>query len=107
MMFDIQGSIKNSLASIAKELGMEMRYRSAMPDGQTAHYVQYRYDEKNAWTSSGMRDYPTSDGLHEELMSWGRLLRCRGRADMMRLETMGSKFRMELGLEEREANHEA
>jgi hypothetical protein len=103
MMFDIEGSIKDSLANIAKELGMEMRYRSAMPDGQTAHYVQYRHDERSAWTSSGMRDYPTSDGLHEELMSWGRLLRCRGRADRMRLETMGRKFRVELGLDEREA----
>ena len=94
MMFDIERSIKENLADIAKELGIQMNYRSAMPDGQTAHYVQYRYDERSAWTSQGMRDYPTSDGLHEELMSWHRLLSCRFRADRMRLE------------KEREANNE-
>ena len=100
--------VKEALEDIAKELGIQMKYRSAMPSGETAHYVQYRHDETVAWTSSGMKDYPTSDALFEELMSWGRLLRCRGRADRMRIETMGRKFRVDIGLEEeREANNEA
>ena len=94
MMFDIEESIRNSLASIAKELGIQMNYRSTMPDGQTAHYVQYRPDETVAWTSTGLMDYKTSEELLMELHSWGRLLFCKSRSERMRLE------------EEREANNE-
>ena len=94
MMFDMEESIRHSLADIAKELGIQMRYRSAMPDGQTAHYVQYRPDETVAWPSGGMIDYNTSKALLMELHSWGRLLSCKSRSERMRLE------------KEREANHE-
>ena len=78
--------IKDSLASIAKELGIQMRYRSAMPDGQTAHYVQHRPDETFAWTSSGMRDYQTAKALLAEIHCWGRVLFCRSRPERMRIE---------------------
>jgi len=93
-MFDMEESIKDSLASIAKELGIQMKYRSAMPDGQTAHYVQYRPDETFAWTGIGLMDFQTSEELLMELHSWGRLLFCRSRSERMRLE------------KEREANNE-
>ena len=86
MMFDIEESIKDSLANIAKELGIQMKYRSAMPSGETTHYVQYRPDETVAWTSTGLMDYKTSEELLMELHSWGRLLFCKARSERMRLE---------------------
>ena len=94
MMFDMEESIRHSLDSISKELGIQMKYRSAMPSGETAHYVQYRPNETVAWTSTGLMDYKTSEELRMELHSWGRLLFCKARSERMRLE------------KEREANHE-
>ena len=98
MMFDIERSIKDSLADISKELGIQMRYRSEMPDGQTAHYVQYRPDETVAWTSSGMRDYKTAKALLEEIHCWGRVLSCKRRVVNLRIDAMEDKFRKDIGI---------
>ena len=97
-MTDIEESIRHSLTDISKELGIQMKYRSAMPDGQTAHYVQYRPDETVAWTSSGMMDYKTAKALLMELHSWGRLLSCKSRAESTRIDAIADKFRKDIGI---------
>lgn len=99
MVFDIeQRSIKENLAYISKELGIQMRYRSAMPSGETAHYVQYRPDETVAWTSTGMMDYKTAKDLLTEIHCWGRVLFCKRRVVNLRIDAMEDKFRKDIGI---------
>jgi len=76
--------IRDSLEHIGKQIGVELKYRNTMPDGRTAHYVQYRPDDKSAWMSTGMRDFKTPNELVEEILSWNRLLRCRSFMGTMR-----------------------